>query len=206
MVRTVAGQLRAAGRVGLLPAAFHPPTTAHLALAGAAQEAFDLEQVVFVLPELMPHKRIARPSVEQRLQWLAALAGSSPDRAAAACRAGLVVEIVQALRGVMGDACEVFVICGRDAAERYASWDYGAAQSFAEQLLEYRLLVASRGGAYAVPPEYAGRILTFEIDPQYDDVSSRAVREAIYAGRSWRRLVPRGIRDSVEAAYGGARG
>lgn len=203
MFRTVAGELRVVGRVGLLPAAFHPPTTAHLALAGAAQQAFDLEQVVFVLPELMPHKRILRPSIEQRLQWLAALAGSRPDRAAAACRDGLILEIVRDFRGESGNACEIFVICGRDAAERYASWDYGAQLPFAEQLRDYRLLVASRGGAYAVAPEYAGRILTFEISPRYEAASSSAVRDSIHAGRPWRHFVPSAIRDSVEAAYGG---
>lgn len=203
MVRTIAGQLRTVGRVGLLPAAFHPPTTAHLALASAAQEAFDLEQVVFVLPELMPHKRIARPSMEQRVRWLVALAGSRPDRAAATCPSGLIIEIVQAFRGAGGSACELFVICGRDAAERYASWNYGAGLPFAVQLQDYSLLVASRGAAYTVAPEFAERISTFEIAPEHEAASSSAVREAIHAGRPWRHFVPARIRDSVEAAYEG---
>lgn len=203
MVRTVAGRLNRSGRVGLLPAAFNPPTTAHLALADTAQEAFGLGQVVFVLPESLPHKRIARPSFPQRRQWLAALAGPRPDRAAAVCEAGLVIEIVRAFRAAAGRGCEICVICGRDAAERYATWDYGMGEPFAEQLRAYRLLVAARAGAYRVPPEYAGAIATFEIADRHAEVSSSAVREAIRRGGPWQPDVPAELRASVATAYAG---
>ena len=201
MVRTVAGCLVQAGRVGLLPAAFDPPTVAHVALADGAQDRFALDQVVFVLPEALPHKRIERPAGRERLQWLGKLARSRPDRVAASCPTGLVIDIVQAFRAALSERCEIFVIAGRDAAERYAAWDYGDGMPFAEQLRRYRLLVAARSGAYAVPPEHAGRILPFEIDALRGAASSTAVREAQRAGAPWEHMVPAAIREDMARAY-----
>ena len=202
MVRTVAGRLLKAGRIGLLPAVFNPPTIAHMALAEEAQRSFTLDQVVYVLPEALPHKRIEWPGTEVRLGWLATLAATDPSRAATACRAGLVIEMVRVFQQALGNRCELFVIAGRDAAERYASWDYGDGEPFAEQLQRYRLLVASRNGAYRIPRELADRILPFDIDDQSGAASSTAVREAITAGSPWRHLVPREIHSDVQAAYG----
>lgn len=204
MVRTVAGRLVRSGRVGLLPAAYNPPTVAHLALAHAAQRTFGLDQVVYVLAEAMPHKRVERPGFQERLQWLSALAKDQPRRAAAACGPGLVIEMVQAFRGEFGPACDIFVISGRDAAERYASWDYGTGMPFAEQLRHFRLVVAARDGEYRVDAGHEGRILLFRIDPRSGEASSTAVREAVRKGAGWREHVPPAIRDAVGEAYGGS--
>lgn len=201
MLRTVAGRLLATGRVGLLPSAFNPPTVAHVAIADVAQERFALDQVVFVLTEAMPHKRIDRPGPEERLRWLRAIARERPDRAVTACGVGLVIDIAEAFRGDLGPACEIFVLAGRDAAERFASWDYGDGMPFAEQLRHYRLLVASRDGDYDVPAEHAGRILPFSIGARYNEASSRAVREAVRRGDGWDHIVPAAIRDAIGAAY-----
>ena len=205
MVRTVAGRLLATGRVGLLPGAFDPPTVAHVAIADIAQRRFALDQVVFVLSEAMPHKRIERPGFDERLRWLSKIAGERPDRAATACGVGLVIDIVQAFRAELGPACEFFVIAGKDAAERYAGWDYGDGMLFADQLRHYRLLVASRDGNYRVPAQHAGRILPFGIDARYDAASSSAVRAAVRSGARWDHIVPAAIRNAVGAAYGEVR-
>ena len=191
----------AKGRVGLLPAAFNPPTVAHLAIADIAQRRFALDQVVFVLTKAMPHKRIERPAPEERLQWLTAIAQERPDRAVAASEAGLVIDIVEAFRRDLGPGCEIFVLAGKDAAERFAAWDYGDGMPFADQLRRYRLLVASRDGDYRVSPEHAGRILPFGIDASFAEASSSAVREAVRTGERWDHIVPSAIREGVGAAY-----
>lgn len=201
MLRTVAGRLIATGRLGLLPAAFNPPTVAHVAIGDAAQARFALDQVAFVLCEAMPHKRVRRPGPETRLRWLSAIARGRPDRAVTSCGAGLMIDIVEAFRAELGPACELFVIAGRDAAERCAGWDYGDGMPFAEQLRHYRLLVASRDGDYRVPARHAGRILPFGIDAGYDVASSSAVRGAVRTGAPWGHIVPAPIRDAVGAAY-----
>lgn len=201
MIRTVAGQLLRLGRVGLLPGAYNPPTMAHVALAEAAQRRFDLDQVVQIIPRALPHKRIARPTMEHRLEWIAELARAREGWAACACEAGLVVDMVDALRREVGDACELFVIAGRDAAERYATWDYGDREAFSDQLKRFTLLVGARGEPFRVAAEHAGRILPFEIAPAHAETSSSRVRSAVARGENWDHLVPAEIRHSVAAAY-----
>ena len=201
MIRTVAGRLIQSGRLGLLPAVFNPPTMAHLALASEAQRIFDLDQVAFALPDAPPHKRIKRPSAAQRLDWLVRLASERTDRAVVRCPGGLVIEIVRSIQARVGGDCEIFVIAGRDAAERFASWDYGDQEPFADQLRHYSLLVAGRQGSYSVANEFKGRVCQFEIDAQFDAASSTAVRDAIRAGRPWRHWVPPELREEVARAY-----
>src|ERR1700704_422903 len=58
---------RAAGqpaRLGILPAAFNPPTRAHLALAQSALATVD--EVLFVLPRAFPHKPYEDATFDQR--------------------------------------------------------------------------------------------------------------------------------------------
>ena len=203
MIRTVAGQLLRRGRIGLLPGAYNPPTMAHVALGEGAQRRFDLDQVVQIIPRSLPHKRIAWPTVEHRLEWIAELARPRKGWAACACEGGLVVDMVDALRREVGDACELFVIAGRDAAERYMTWDYGDGESFGDQLNRYTLLVGARGESFQVAPEHAGRILPFEIAPAHAETSSSMVRSAIARGGDWDHLVPSEIRHGVAAAYAG---
>ena len=174
---------------------------AHLALAEAAQQAFALGQVVLVLPNALPHKQVGKPGIEDRLRWLSEIARGHPERAVASCPTGLIIDVVGAFREELGPRCEIFVIAGRDAAERYASWDYGERQPFAEQIRHYKLLVASRRGTYAVEPEFAGRIAGFEIARRHDETSSSKVREAIRRGKPWHHMVPPEIRDAVGIAY-----
>ncbi len=203
MIRTVAGRLLHSGRLGLLPSAFDPPTVAHVALGDVAQRCFGLDQIVYALPEAMPHKEVCRPTVEDRLDWLVRIAAGRADRAVSRCSGGLVIDIVQDFRAVVGEAARLFVIAGRDAAERFAAWDYGDGVPFAEQLQCYAMLVAARGGEYTVPPEHEGRILPFEIDVRSAQASSSAVRSAIRSGRPWSHFVPAEIHNAVGMAYGG---
>lgn len=139
--------------------------------------------------------------MEHRLEWIAELARLRKGWAAGACEAGLVVDMVDALRREIGDACELFVIAGRDAAERYAEWDYGDREAFSDQLERFTLLVGSRGGAYRVAPEHAGRILPFDIALAHAETSSSMVRSAIARGEDWDHLVPAEIHEGVAAAY-----
>lgn len=203
MIQTVAGRLLRRGRVGLLPGTYNPPTMAHVALGESAQRRFDLDQVVQIIPRSLPHKRIARPTVEDRLEWIAALALLREGWAACACEAGLVVDMVDALRREVGDACELFVIAGRDAAERYATWDYGDREAFSDQLKRFTLLVGARGQSYRVAAEHTGQILPFEIASAHAETSSSLVRSAIARGENWDHLVPTEIRHFVAAAYTG---
>lgn len=202
-MRTVSGCLRKQGRLGVLPSPFNPPTRAHLALAQGAQDAFGLDQIALVLPEALPHKRVERPGVPDRLRWLALLARDRRDRAVLTGRPALVVDIVRSLRTELEVAAALYVIAGRDAAERYEQWDYGEEEPFHVQLRSFTLLVAARDGEHDVDPRHAGRILPFHIPGRYAHVSSSRVRDALRGGGPWRDMVPTAIHREVAEAYSG---
>src|SRR5687768_3337660 len=109
--------------LAIFPGSFHPPTCAHLALAEAALKAAD--EVVWVLPRQFPHKEYRGVTLEQRAELLAALAGSEARFSAAITDGGLFIDIARECRAAYGADVDIWVVCGRDAAERIVNWDYG---------------------------------------------------------------------------------
>jgi nicotinic acid mononucleotide adenylyltransferase len=89
-----------------------------------------------------------------------------------------------------GGAAAPYVLCGRDAAERSAGWNYRDYGPLEEQLREFQLLVAGREGEYQPPAEYAGRVHLIGMPGCYEQISSSAVRERIQRGADWQSLVP----------------
>src|SRR5690242_15207470 len=117
-------------RLGVFPGTFNPVTIAHLELARAALD--HVQEVVFVLPLVFPHKNYSGASFEDRVAMLCdATAGESAFSVAMA-DGGLFVEIARECRDAYGDQVNLSFVCGRDAAERIASWDYGRPGAFAE--------------------------------------------------------------------------
>jgi len=181
-------------RLGILPSAFNPITIAHMELARRAILQYRLDEVLLTLPRAFPHKGYIGPTFEERIEMLLAAAADEPRFSAGSTDGGLFIEIVRECREVYGRTAEFFIICGRDAAERAIAWDYArqapAAGPFAEQIKEFQMLVAPRGGPWTVPPEYAGRIHLIAWPPELDLCSSSAIRAAIAQGRPWEHLVP----------------
>jgi nicotinate-nucleotide adenylyltransferase len=191
--------VRAAGspsRVGVLPGAFHPPTLAHVAMAKAALEVVD--EVVFTLPRAFPHKEYTAAGLAERMELLRAAIAGEPRFSLAASEGGLFIELAREAREAYGEV-EVFLLCGRDAAERIAGWDYGAGDPIARQLEEYRLLVASRMGRYEPPEDLRPRVVPLAIPAELEAMSSSEVRRRIRAGEEWRHLVPEAVAGLIEA-------
>jgi nicotinate-nucleotide adenylyltransferase len=186
------------GRLGLLPAAFNPPTLAHLGLAEAVQRKCALDQVVFVLPEVFPHKEFDLVGFPQRLELLRAAIVGRPSWAAGSASGGLFIEIAREFRALCGPRVETFLLCGRDAAIRIVGWDYGAGPPIVEQLREFQMIVAARRGDYQPPPELAARVRCVDFDQELQAISSSQVREAIAAGRPWRHQVPPAVARLIE--------
>ncbi|MGB8259324.1 MAG: hypothetical protein WCE75_03190, partial [Terracidiphilus sp.] len=67
---------RDASRVAMLPAAWNPPTLAHLALAEAALHFAD--EVLLVLPRVFPHKGFEHAGFDLRLEWLRRIGAGRP--------------------------------------------------------------------------------------------------------------------------------
>jgi nicotinate (nicotinamide) nucleotide adenylyltransferase len=177
----------AAEAAAVFPGAWNPPTLAHLAMAEAALA--HAPEVILAIARAMPHKRYEGAPFERRCEWLRAICRARPGLSAAITDGGLFVEMAREARAAAG-ARRVFVVCGRDAAERIVNWDYGAGPSIAEQLEEFELLVAPRGGEYIPPPELAGRIHALTLPREWEEVSSTEVRRRRARGEPWRHLVP----------------
>ena len=108
----------APNRLGILPGTFNPVTVAHLALAQAALSAVD--EVVFVLPRIFPHKSYSGASFEQRIQMLQTALHPQAPLSIASSEGGLFVEIAAECRAAYPAGTRLTFLCGRDAAERIA--------------------------------------------------------------------------------------
>lgn len=173
--------------VAVFPGAWNPPTRAHLAMAEAALA--HAPEVILVIARAMPHKAYEDPPFNRRAAWLRAICRSRAGFSAAVTEGGLFLEMAREARAATG-AARVLVVCGRDAAERAVNWDYGGGPAIGEQLEEFELLVAPRGGPYEPPPALAARIHRLELPGGWEDVSSTEVRRRHARGESWRELVP----------------
>lgn len=185
-------------RLGVFPGSFNPLTVAHLALADAALRHVD--EVVFVLPRVFPHKNYRRASFEDRIEMLRLATAEAPAFSVAASDGGLFLEIARECRDAYGASAKLSFLCGRDAAERIVGWDYGRPDAAAEMLREFDLLVAARDGAYDPPREHAGAVRALET-PGCDAISASEVRERIARGEPWEHLVPEPIREQVRRIY-----
>ncbi len=185
--------------LGVLAGTFNPPTRAHVALAHATLEVVD--EVLFVLPRVLPHKEWEGARFEDRVRMLEAAINDEPRFSIAASGRGLFIEIARECRAEYGPGVELYFLSGRDAAERIVNWDYGRPGAFLEQLSEYQLLVAPRKGVYAPPPEMRGRIHPLAVPPDYDEVSATEVRRRIRSGEPWEHLVPENIVSLVREIY-----
>src|SRR5260370_630953 len=130
-------------KLGILAAGFNPPTVAHGELIRTAGSHVD--EVLCVLPREFPHKKYHGASLEQRIAMLAA---SFPSCSIGVSDGGLFIEIARECRAHYDDETRLYFVCGRDAAERIVTWDYGRPDAIQEILGEFELLVSPRGGHY----------------------------------------------------------
>jgi len=154
---------------------------------------------VLVLPRSLPHKEFEGAVFARRAEWIRSIAAAN-GLSAAITDGGLFVEMARECRDATGVA-EVYLVCGRDAAERIVTWDYGEASAIGEQLNQFQMLVAPRRGAYTPPASLASRIHALALADDWHEVSSTEVRQRIQSGEAWAELVPEEIAPDVLAAY-----
>jgi nicotinate-nucleotide adenylyltransferase len=186
-------------RLGVFPGTFNPVTVAHMALAEGALAVVD--EVVFVLPRQFPHKTYCGASFEQRVELLGMALGGEPRYSVAASECGLFAEIAGECRKAYGADARLSFLCGRDAAERVANWDYGRCGAYEEMLQEFDLLVAARGGEYHPPESVVNSYARLELSGAWDQVSASEVRTRIGRGEPWEHLVPAAVRRRVGEIY-----
>jgi nicotinic acid mononucleotide adenylyltransferase len=194
--------LRGAGdarRVAMLPAAWNPPTLAHLALAEAALDLAD--EVLLVLPRVFPHKEFDQAGFGLRLDWLRRIAASRAGLGVSVAEGGLFLEMARALRAADPRVEQVYIVCGRDAAERFLDWPYEREPGVIEQLREFSLLVAPRGEPFIPSAPVRGSIHMLKLDPSLSGISSTEIRRRIRRGEPWTHLVPNEIAGEVGGIY-----
>lgn len=184
-------------RLAVFPGTFNPVTVAHVAVAHAAMAHVD--EVVFVLPRVFPHKDYTGASFDDRVAMLRAAANHFAFSIATA-DGGLFLDIARECRAGYGDGVRLSFLCGRDAAERIMAWDYDRSGAAAEMLREFDLLVAARKGEYRAPVEVASSVRCLEV-PGLDNVSATAVRRLAAAGESWEHLVPEAAHELARRIY-----
>jgi nicotinate (nicotinamide) nucleotide adenylyltransferase len=177
---------------------FNPPTTAHLELANAA--GTNVDEVLCVVPRALPHKEYSGATMEQRVEMLL-LSGLAIPHSIASTDNGLFIDIARECRAHYDSDTGLYLICGRDAAERILTWDYGRPGVVEELLNEVELLVAPRGGGFRAPAAFERRIHSLDLPGEHDAVSSSEVRARIARGDPWEHLVPRAIVERVREIY-----
>jgi nicotinate-nucleotide adenylyltransferase len=186
--------IRAGGapaKLAILPGAFNPPTQAHLAMAESALTVVD--EVLFVLPRAFPHNEYIGASFDVRVELLRAALAGNPHFSLASTDRGLFIEMALEARTDYGASTQLFLLCGRDTAERIVDWDYGPGPGIHKQLEIFELLVAARRGHYDPPPQIRHRVRTIALPPAVEEISSTEVRRRIRAGEPWLDLVPRPV-------------
>jgi len=194
-----------AKRIGVIAGAFNPVTRAHVALAEAASALVD--EIVFAVPRAFPHKEYSGATLENRIEMIHRASSALPASRVEVVDGGLFVDIAREVRRSRPDA-EIYLICGRDAAERILSWNYEPEgrpkdpDALARMFEEFHLLVAGRQGAYQAPDHLRSRIHSLELPGHLDEISSTEVRRRVAAGEPWEHFVPDSIVDLVVDIYG----
>ena len=184
------------GRLGVLGGAYNPITHAHLVLARTAVEQALLDEVLFVLSKILPHKRIKGATIDQRLEMMRLAVAKVPFATVGLCTHGLFLDIAAALQDVYPENPELFFIVGRDAAKRILTWPYpDPAAALKEMFGAFQILVFRRRGEFTLPSlsllkGYADRIHVLRFSDDLDHLSSTAVREQVAAGRPLQGVVP----------------
>ncbi len=182
--------------LGVLGGTFNPVTSGHLALANQAQEHFQLDEILFVLPARLPHREPREASLEDRLAMLELALQPYPCYSLAVSTHGIFLDIAQALESHYPREARLLFLIGADAANRILLWDYpDRKEALREMFHRFELAIARREGELQLPndPElapYRARIHTLEMPTEVQRISSTRVRELCGQGKSLEGLVP----------------
>ena len=181
---------RAAGvptRLAVFPGTFNPVTVAHLALGRSGADHRG-RSGLRPAPHFPPQRLLGRQLSSERVELLCLALDTRAGFSIAASEGGLFVEIAEECRRAYGDI-QLSFLCGRDAAERIANWDYGDPDAFAGMLRQFDFLVAARSGEYlSAGARSEHRSPRWTLECNLDHVSASEIRARIAAakpGNTW---------------------
>lgn len=185
--------------LGVLGGTFNPVTQAHIALARHAQNSFQLDEVLFVLPEQLPHRQPEETSLDDRVAMLQAAIAPCPQFSLGVCTHGLFLDIACALAPHYSRDTRLFFLTGADAAGRILLWDYpDRAAALREMFERFDLVVARRQGELGWPEDpqlapFASHFHALELPAEYQNISASRVRDAVRQGESLEELLPAAV-------------
>ncbi|HEX6819412.1 MAG TPA: hypothetical protein VF120_13630 [Ktedonobacterales bacterium] len=182
-------RLASARRIGLFAGSYNPLTSAHVALADAAHEQAQLDDIVWAISRVTVDKeRVTRACVADRLAQLVAFARPRRETVALVNR-GLYVDQVRALRAAVRLDARVLVLLGYDKVVQIFDPHYYTDREAALSALfaDADLLVAPRDAfgandiaALLARPEnhrYASHVKALTLPSEHLHDSSTAARQ-----------------------------
>jgi len=199
--RGIQGKKR--GVLGVLPASFNPPTSAHQALVREAGDAVPFDEILLILDQQAMDKELLGAPLEDRLLMLLALFGDDPQISLGISDRGLFLEKVEAMRKVYSRRdIQIYFIIGHDTIVRVLDKKYYGDRNKALRSLfaQARFLVANRGECderdikelFGLEENrlFAAQVLPLTLPPALTWISSSQVRQHLAEGKSVKGLVP----------------
>lgn len=196
-------QNKKGGVLGVLPASFNPPTSAHQALVKEAGEAVPFDEILLILDRQAMDKELLGAPLEDRLLMLLALFGDDPHISLGISNRGLFLEKVEAMRKVYPRRhTQIYFIVGYDTIVRVLDHKYYGDRSKALRSLfsQARFLVANREGCevrdltelFGLEENraFAARVSPLTLPAEQAWISSSEVRRRLAERKSVRGLVP----------------
>ena len=183
-------------RIGVFGGTFDPIHNTHLAIARAARDQANLDQVLFVVSANPPHKRGATfASAEDRLALVEEAVANEPGMTASRIeldRSGpsYTADTLDALQQQFPGA-ELFLIIGMDSLVDLPKW-----RAPERILAAAHLLVVPRPGKMAVPNFVQGKYTMLAF--RENEVSSTEIRARIEAGDLCRDQLPPAVSDLIQ--------
>ncbi len=190
------------GCLGVLPASFNPPTSAHQALVREARKAIEFDELLLVLDQRAMDKEFFGAPLEDRLLMLLALFGDDPQISLGISNRGLFLEKVEALQKAYPPDTQIYFIVGYDTIVRVLDPKYYVDRGKALQELfsQAHFLVANRGDRdqrdlkklfrRAENRPFAERIISIRLPSSIVCISSTLARERWAEGESVKGLIP----------------
>ncbi|GIW18463.1 MAG: hypothetical protein KatS3mg064_1620 [Tepidiforma sp.] len=181
-----------AGPVAFLPAAFNPPTLAHLRLLQRAAEAAAAHPAA-VLTTRNVDKAVTGAPLPARVEMLLAARRDGHEVAVLAANAARIIDQVAALEAAF-PAADPTPVVGFDTLVRLFDPRYYADMAAElDPFFERRRIIAANRGPHALEAvaewlhqnarDYAARVILVELDAEHAAMSSTLARDLAAAGR-----------------------
>jgi nicotinic acid mononucleotide adenylyltransferase len=195
------------GVLGVLPASFNPPTSAHESLVTEAGKVVVFDEILLILDQRAMDKELIDAPLEDRLRMLLVLFNDDPRISLGIANQGLFLDKVEAVHQVYPRDTEIYFIVGYDTIVRVIDPIYYEERDEALHALfsHARFLVANRGDrdegdltelfGCEENRSFAAQIIPLVLSPDVARISSSEVRARLAEERSIKGLVPSALEE-----------